>query len=567
MTSRNPWFAALLMASVGAYAQMPVADLILTHARVHTQDPSQPEAEAVVVQNGRIVFVGSAQNAAAYQGAETRVEDLGGRTVLPGLSDAHVHLQQGEFFHHQLCDVRAFSVEEGLDRAKRCAATAPEGDWVVGYGWYDLDEPAFDHLTREQLDSVAGERRLAIISRDSHTIWVNTRVLNDYAIADDTPSPTGGQIVRDATTGAATGMLIDAAALPVLQDIQYRSSYSKPLPDLLKAAVRHFNTLGITSLLDAFADEETLNAYVQLDRTGQLNARVTLAAPVMPGNFREEIPRIAQRRQLESANVRLRYVKVLADGNGEVGLASYLHRDGSGGKSPGYYSDAEMAELVALAEKHDLAVFVHTIGDGAARQVLDAVEAARHRSPVTALRHTLTHLCWIDTADMPRLTRLGVVANIQEGWLAPAAFGGPPGYDYSRSTATGPLGPWLAGRVMPYGDLQAAGARLAAGSDWFYTDENPWNDLQAGVTARDPDGANPQAMLPEYAVGLPALLAARTTGGAFQAYREGDFGAVVAGRRADLIVLDKDPMDLDPMQIHSVQVDQTYFDGKLVYER
>jgi predicted amidohydrolase YtcJ len=331
----------------------------------------------------------------------------------------------------------------------------------------------------------------------------------------------------------------------------------------------HLNSLGITSILDAFVDDDAAAAYCELDRAGQLNARVTLAMPVLPSNYRTEIPRIAGlRAKFHSAHVSLDYIKVLSDGNGEVGLASLLKHDGPPETaSAGYYTDAQMRELVALAEKANLAIYVHVIGDGAVRQALDAIEEARKHKPKTTLRHTLTHLVWIADRDLPRLRRLGVIANIQEGWVAPSAFGGPPGYDYARSTAAGPLGPWLAGRVMPYRPLKDAGARLAGGSDWFYTDENPWNDIEAGATAKDPGGSNPQAMIPNYAIDVATLLQARTSGAAYQLYREREIGMIRPGMRADLVVTDLDPLTSALEEIHRTNVIMTLLDGKVVFRR
>ena len=569
--NRREWLCAAVLAALWAgpsWAEPP-ADLILMHGKVRTEDPRMPLAEAVAVSHGVIVQVGSAASVQRFRGPDTEVIDLDGRTVLPGLSDAHVHPAQGEFLHHRLCEVGAFTVAEGFDKLRRCASSAPAGDWVVGYGWYDLDNPGFDALTRAQLDELVPDRKLAVVSRDIHTVWVNSRTLAEFGIGRTTPSPPGGQIVRDPATEEPTGMLIDAAAHGVVDRIQHGSPYSASTRDIIRDALRHLNSLGITSILDAFADDDTVRAYAELDRAGELTARVTLAVPVMPDNFRTEIPRIAAlRKSLASPNVAIGFIKVIADGNGEVGLASFLNHDGHpGAKSPGYYTDAQMTELVELAERHGIAVFVHVIGDGATRQVLDAIDAARKRRPHTALRHTLTHLCWIDEQDMPRLKRLQVIANIQEGWLAPSAFGGPPGYDYARSTAAGPLGPWLGGRAMPYRAIRDAGATLAAGSDWFYTDENPWNDMEAGATAKDPGGPNRQAMLPYYTLDVASLLDARTKGAAYQMYREADSGSIATGRRADLVVVDQDPVTVPVEKLHETRVDITLLGGRVVYRR
>ena len=563
-----------IMAAAGAMAaadalRPAAADLVLGNGIVHSGPTGGSLAQAVAIAGGRIVYVGDDAGAKAWRGRHTRYVDLHGRTLLPGLADTHVHPFYGEYLNHFLCAVRGYTVEEGLAKARECARQAPAGDWVVGYGWYDLDNPGYDHLTRAQLASLAPGRKLAVVSRDIHTMWANPEALAMLGIDRNSPNPAGGEIARDAATGEPTGMLIDAANQSLLHAVQHESPYAATTVDVLRAAVAHLNSLGITSMLDAYVDDDLAGAYHELDARGELGMRVDLAMPVSPANYRSEIPRIATlRSKYQSAHVRLDFVKVIADGNPEVGLSNLLFHDGhAGSATPGYFTDEQMRELVALAEHDGLSVYVHAIGDGAARQVLDAVAASRATQRESTLRHTITHLCWAADADLPRFHSLGVIANIQEGWLAPAAFGGPPGYDYARSTASGPIGPWLGGRLMPYRALAQAGARIAAGSDWFYTDENPWRDIEAGATSKDPGGTNPLPMLPEHALDVPTLLAARTSGSAYQMFLEDEVGSIEAGRRADLVVLDRDPLAIPVAQVHEVGVDLTLFDGRIVYDR
>ena len=562
--------SAALAYPAGAASPAPVdAALLLTNGVIHTMDAGDRVVDSLAVSDGRIVYAGPRDGAAAWRGAQTRVIDLHGKPVLPGLADAHVHPSLGEFLNHRLCNVHAYTVAEGFARLRECAGKAPPGDWVVGYGWYDLDNPDFDHISRAQLDELVGDRKLAVISRDIHTVWVNSKTLREFGIGKDTPSPAGGEIVRDPATGEPTGMLIDAANHPVTDRIQHDSPYAVPTAELFRLAMAHLNSLGITSILDAFVDADAAAAYRELDQAGTLTMRVSLAVPVLPDNYRTTIPQIAaHRKDWQSPRVRLDFIKVLADGNAEVGLASLLKHDGSPEtETPGYYTKAQMNEVVALAEGSELSVFAHVIGDGAARDVLDGIESARRASPVTDRRHTLTHLCWVSDADLPRFKPLGVIANIQEGWLAPSAFGGPPGYDYARSTSAGPIGPWLGGRLMPYRPLRDAGAQLAAGSDWFYTEENPWVTIEAGATSKDPGGTNPRAMLPNFALDVPALIRAHTIGAAFQMYREQETGSLEVGKQADLIVLDLDPFTSPISSLHTTQVLQTYLAGELIYER
>jgi predicted amidohydrolase YtcJ len=545
----------------------PRADLILTNGTIHTLNQAQEVVHAVAVSGGRIVYAGSDEGVGRWRGPKTRVIDLNKRIVLPGLTDAHVHPALGEFLNYRLCSVHALTVKEGFAKVRHCASVAPPGDWVVGYGWYDLDNPEFDSVTRAQLDSLVPDRKLAIISKDLHTLWANSRTLAAFNIDRDTKSPAGGQIVRDPTTGEATGELMDAATFPVWSKIQHDSTYAESTAQLLKDAMAHLNSLGITSVLDAFADDDAAAAYHELDRGGKLTMRVTLAVPVLPTNYRTEVARIAaQRAGWQSARVRLDYIKAFGDGNDEVGLSSILNHDGPPETaSPGYYTDDQMQELVALTEQAGLSIFVHVIGDGAARQVLDAIAEARKLAPMTERRHTLTHLCWVADADLPRFAQLHVIANIQEGWLAPAAFGGPPGYDYARSTAAGPIGPWLGGRLFPFRALRDAGARIVGGSDWFYTEENPWVTMEAGMTSKDPGGRNLQAMLPNDTLDFQTLIRARTSNAAYQLFREQETGVIEVGKKGDFIVIDQDPFRIPAGELHKIRVLMTLLDGAVVY--
>jgi predicted amidohydrolase YtcJ len=562
------WILAAMLLPAAYGSEAGKADLILTNAIVHPEASRDATQQAVAISGGAIAFVGSSAEAMRWRGPRTTVLDLHGRTVLPGLVDAHVHPAAGEFLNHRLCNVRGFTIEEGFAKVHACASKAPPGDWVVGYGWYDLDNAAFDKVTRKQLDELVPDRKLAIISRDRHTVWANSRTLAAFGIDRNAQAPAGGEIVRD-PSGEPTGMLIDAAGYRIVYAIQHDSTYAIPTRELLRQAMSHLNSLGITSLLDANVDDDAAAAYQALDRAGELSMRVSLAMRVTPANYRERIPQIAATRDgLRPGRVRVDYVKVFADGNPEVNLSSLLNHDGPPETAtPGYYTDEQMHELVALAERAGLSVFVHVIGDGAARQVLDAVEAARQLQPQGASRHTLSHLCWVADADLPRFKSLGVLANIQEGWLAPAAFGGPPGYDYARSTAAGPIGPWLAGRLMPYRSLAQAGALLAAGSDWFYTDENPWVSMEAGATSKDPGGTNAQAMLPNHTLDVATLMRARTSGGAYQMFLEQKVGTIEVGKRADLVVLAQDPLRIPVERLHETSVEMTLVDGEIVYRR
>jgi predicted amidohydrolase YtcJ len=546
--------------SVQEHASAKPADLVLRNGIVYTVNDRQLWAQAVAVKDDTIVLVGSNEQVDAFAGPRTRVVDLQGKMLLPGIIDSHIHTAKGEFFNRRLCNVRSFTVEEGYSKLAQCAKTAPPGDWVVGFGWYFTDDPKLGDVTLARLDAIVPTRKLAVISLDNHTVWVNSKLMKEFSITRDSPDPQGGRIVRDPQTHEPTGILQDAAGFRIINAIRTASTYAATATDLHRTAIPYLNSLGITSLLDASVDDDLEAGYRELDAAGTLTMRVSLAFKVFPDNYRTLIPQIAAKRRIKSNNIRVDFVKVFADGNLEDNLANMLREDG--GPGHGYYTHEQMNEVVHLAEKYGLSIYVHSIGDGAARQVLDAIAAARKVGPCPWCRHTITHLQWVSSSDIPRFKQLHVIANIQEGWLAPRSFGGPPGYDYVLATAAGPLGPKIAFRMYPFRQLREAGARLSAGSDWFFTDENPWDDIEAGTTSRDPGVLNQKPMLPDSALDLKTLVRARTIDAAYQMFNEKITGSIEVGKQADLVVIDQNIFAVPIERVHDTKVLMTFLAGR-----
>jgi predicted amidohydrolase YtcJ len=560
----NSWLRHLtvIVALAAAAPAAQAAALVLRNGEIYTSDAHHPWAQSIAIKDGTILSVGADAAAMKAAGDGAQIIDLQGKTVLPGIIDSHIHTALGEFLLHRLCNVRSFSVEEGYAKLQACARKAPPGDWVIAYGWYFTDNPKIGDVRLERLDAIVPDRKLAVISMDMHTLWVNSKSLKAFGITRNTPQPSGGRIEIDPATGEPAGVLRDAAHEAVIAAVLHDSTYAASTLDLYRTAVPYLNGLGITSILDALADDDIEAAYQALDKEGKLNLNVSLAFGINPSNYRTEIPRIAAKRAHQSAHTRVDYIKVFADGNIEDKLAFMLPQNGRPG-THGYYTQEQMNEVVRLAESHGLSIFVHVIGDGAARQVLDAIAAARKAGPCPACRHTLTHMQWVNAADHARFRALGVIANIQEGWIAPRAFAGPPGYDYRRATAL-LTGQATAEQMFPYGSLHRAGARLSAGSDWFFTNENPWADIQAGATSRDPGEATQKPMLPAQVIDLPSLIRARTLGAAYQLFSERKLGSLEAGKQADLVVLDRNVLKVPVEQVDKTLVLETFFQGRPV---
>jgi predicted amidohydrolase YtcJ len=579
MRGHNAWFHLLTLAVAGAFfssvlqgrasaepaadgprkARLP-AEMVLLNGTVYTLDRRRPRAQAVAVSQGKIVYVGTTLEAKSYAGPQTRVIDLKQASLLPGIIDSHIHPAQGEFYIRRACDVHSSTLDELYSKIKHCAESAPVGEWVVAFGWTAVPDAP---VALARLDALVPDRKLLVIAGDSHTAWVNSKLLNEFKLTRDTLDPAGGSIERDARTHEPTGVLHDAAAWPVINAAQTGSAYGGPAKQMFARALPYLNTLGITSILDALVTDEMEAGYHALDTEGKLTMNVSLAFMVKADNYRTEIPRIAAKRTKQTPHTRIDFIKVFADGNLEDNLADMLPVKGKPGfANHGYFTQQQMNDVVRLAEQYGLSVFVHSIGDGAAREVLDAVAAARQRGPCPQCRHTITHLCWVSPSDLPRFKQLHVLANIQEGWLAPRAFGGPPGYDYVKDMAQGPLGPQVAMPLFPYRQIQRAGAQLSAGSDWFFTDENPWHDIESGATSRDPGAVDEAPMLPDQTIDVETLLRASTINAAYQTYSEKERGSIEVGKQADLVVIDRNILKVPVDEIHKTQVLMTFFEGR-----
>ncbi|MCI0585937.1 MAG: amidohydrolase [Planctomycetes bacterium] len=530
------------------------ADLLLENGRVHTLDPGRPRAEAIAIAGGRIVFVGPTESARGWKGPATRAIDLRGATVLPGFHDAHVH-PAGGGLRLGRCDLTDLATAERvLETVRAYAAAHPDLPWIRGGGW---DLPLFPGANphRSLLDSIVPDRPVYLSAADGHSAWVNTRALALAGITRETPDPPTGRIERDPATGEPTGTLREDAA-DLVAKLLPPSSREERIEGLrrgLAFAARN----GITSILDASADEEVLESYRALEGEGPLPVRVLAAIPVDAARGVADVPRLVDlRRRFGSRAVRPIAAKVFVDGVIESGTAAllepYLDRPGERG-----IANLEPAPLDALVEALDREGFqlhFHAIGDRGVRMALDSLERARARNGPRDARPHLAHVEMIDPADVARFRRLGAVPNFQPLW----ACADP----YITDLTIPVLGPERSSRLYPIGSLTRAGAPLAFGSDWPVTSIAPLEGIQVAVTRRGPTAGPGPAWLPDEAVDLPTALAGYTSGAAFALFQEEETGTIEPGKSADLVVLDRDPFDVPPEKLHEARVLLTIREGR-----
>jgi len=547
--------AGLAMAA-GA-AQRP-ADLVLTGGEVYTVDAARSWAQAVAVRDGRIVWVGADDGAAAWVGPATRVVALGGRFVMPGFHDSHMHPLTGGM-RTLRCELGgAATAAEAVERVRAYAAAHPERPWVIGRGW---ELPLFPAANprKEALDAVVPDRPVFLAAADGHSAWVNSRALALAGITAATPDPPAGRIERDPITGEPSGCLRENAKAAVERLLPETTQAERR--EGLERTVELAHRAGLVGLFDASVDPIELEVYRDLDRAGGLGLHLGVAMYVDPEKPLE--PQLAEILALRARDwgphVHVRSAKLYADGVIESGTAALLAPYVGRGEDRGglEWDEARLAEAVVALDRAGLQIHVHAIGDRAIRVTLDAVAAAGRANGPRDRRPTLAHIELFDPAELPRMRALGAVASFQPLW----AWADP----YIRDLTEPQLGPERSRWPYPIASVAAAGAVIAGGSDWSVSSMVPLEGIEVAVTRRGPSEGPGPAWLPEERVPLATMLAAYTIGSAYAAYNERETGSLEAGKSADLVVLDRNPFAVAPHEISETRVLLTLFEGREVW--
>ncbi len=420
-------------------------------------------------------------------------------------------------------------------------------------------------LSRGDLDSILAGRPLVLSGSDGHTAWANSAALEAAHVTAATPDPAGGRLERDAH-GSPTGTLRDRAT-----DLAYEAMPAVSLEreaELLAKALEAMRATGITSVQDADVDDHLMRIYKRLYDEHRLNMRVRgsfqLADPrASPESLVAGAVRFRERWAIDPDFLRADAVKIFADGVIEYPshtaalLAPYLDAHGrpSGDRGPSYFKPESLNRIVSLAEAAGLTVHVHAIGDRAVREALDAFAYSRRHNGRLDNRGQIAHLELIDPADFPRFRELGVIANLQLLWAERD--------DYIVRATLPYLGPERSRYLYAARSLRDAGALIAGGSDWGVSSFNAFIAMEHAITRAEARGKEP--LLPEQAIGIQDVVDAYTINAAFALRQERTIGSLEVGKRADLIVLDRDVFAIDAADLHETRVLATYLDGREVY--
>jgi hypothetical protein len=529
------------------------ADIVLTGAVVHTMDPARPSASAVAIRQGRIVHVGSEESVQPFIGDATRIEELDGATILPGMHDSHTHLIWSGTELQDVSLFEAATIDELLAPIAEQAAARPDEPWIRGSGW---DASIFEgKLDRAQLDEIAPGRPVYMASADAHSAWVSSAALAAAGITAATPDPPRGRIERDAG-GEPTGILREDAIALVTAHIP---EYSHAQVDAgLTSAMAEASSYGITSIIEAAAEPWMLDGFQRFAERDALDVRVHAAVHVEPERGVDQLGEIQDLRdRYESPMVQVNAVKLFLDGIIESQTAYMLapYVDGTNG-TPNF-TDQALFEVVRAYDAAGFQIHAHVIGDGAVRQVLDAYERVEAERGAADRRPILAHLEVIDEADLARFEALGVYAAFSPLWAYADS--------YITDLTIPVIGPARSEWLYPMGSVVRAGGALIAGSDWSVSTMDPFDAMEVAVTRIAPDGSVTTPLTPAQRIELQQVLEAYTINGARASFVEDELGSITEGKRADLIVIDRDPFAIDPADLSEIQVLRTLLDGREVY--
>lgn len=546
-------------------------DLIVTNARVLTMDGAHPRAEAVALAGGRIAAVGPRHEVEALAGAQTRVIDARGRTLLPGFVESHLHLVLGgaELSHLHLTGLHG--IEALRDAFRHFAARHPDRPLLMAQGAdYGI---IGDPMTRADLDAMLPDRPIAITAHDHHTVWANTAALKAAGILHGMATPHGHEVVMGAD-GLATGELreFEAFAPVIALGGEARLNLGiatgaepSPWPDAAERAIdkakvlaglKHCAAQGITSMVNMDGNLYTLALLREMQGEGNLLARVKVPFHFKPHMDLTDLDRADEMtRTFNDDWLQSGFVKMFMDGVVDSRTA-FMLEDYPG--MPGHRSDPLFApdrfrQIATEIDRRGLQIAVHAIGDGAVRCTIDGYEAAQKANGRRDSRHRIEHIELIHRDDIPRLGALGITASLQPPH--------PPGaMDFPLLPTMDRIARHRWRDAYLWRTLVQAGAPLAYASDWPVTDVSVMRGIGAALTRKPYDGCADERL------GLMETLAAYTTGGAWAAHRETVTGRLVPGLAGDLVLIDADVEAAAPESLGATPVALTVCGGRITHE-
>jgi predicted amidohydrolase YtcJ len=565
---------ALLLACVPAVlagpatnARQPIGDkpidLLMTHGQIRT---SSGWAEALAIRNGVIIATGSTSAMEAMRSRTTKVLNLAGDTVLPGLHDTHVHPIFAGLGSRKCVIPAEATLQDTLERVKACVAKQSAGAWVTGREWDVSALGSVPH--RAQLDAIAPNNPVLLEDQSAHSYWANSKALALAGVTRDTPNPAGGIIERDAT-GEPTGILRESAAelvqrhVPAPSDQELRSALTWSLQKML--------SFGITSFTEAALGfsagvKRELETYAALADSGVLKQRTRLCLTWEAGSDLAESA-IVSRNQYARERLSPDCVKIILDGVPTDGHTAAMLEPYQG-SVPGrddeasrrgllVVSQAVLNDAVTRFDRMGLTVKFHAAGDASVRAALNAIAATRDANGFSGLLHDVGHCPFVAKEDVPRARALGATFEVSPYLWSPSS---------TADSITTAVGESRVSRVWPVRELLDSGALVVPGSDWSVVPSvSPWIGIETLVTREKPGGSSTSFGKGE-AISLEQALDMFTVNSARQAGAANKVGRIEPGMVADLIVVDRNPFRVPITQVHQTTVKMVFINGDKVFD-
>ncbi|MDR1916023.1 MAG: amidohydrolase [Synergistaceae bacterium] len=554
------------------------ADTLYVNGNIYTVDDEFSKAEAIAVKGGRILYVGSEEIASRdYSGADTKVVDLEGKTVIPGLIENHLHYQSTGMMDPSITidtnwQLKATILKNVEDEAGRIGPG--EDKWIYSFGWneespyWNLNPVTFEPLdgvtppTKEDLDRVAPDNPVFLERTDGHSAWLNSLALELCGITkttdDPSPDPSAPWIVKDAS-GELTGIIKETVMAIAREKVPLFGTDEGKLT-MYKKAEEKFLSFGLTTVVDAGASYDDIKLLDEAYKNGTLEVRAyeMLSAGEEADFIRDYGNPV---KDLYDGKFSVNAVKVYADGS--LGSrTAWLLEDYSdvppGNTGSGIYTPDQLKTAVKQASDYGFQVATHAIGDRAVREVVNAYEAAVGGDELSERRFRIEHYSVVQPDDLDRVIELGVIPSIQ-GYFAPS----------DHTMAPQRLGE-RANLAYTWRTMIKKGAKIANGSDSPVENVSPFRGIYAAVTrqaaadaspAHDPEGG----WFPAERITKEEALRSYTSWGARAIFAEDDRGSLEAGKYADFVVIDRDYMSCPDLELENIRALQTYIGGKLVY--
>ncbi len=547
-----------LLSFVSISPETESADTVFKNGNIYTANDRQPQAQAIAVKGSRIIFVGTDSEVKKYEGKATRVVDLKGRTVVPGMTDSHNHLIGVGLREMTLNLEGTTSLEDFLAKVKARVERAKPGEWITGRGWIETfwKPPVFP--TRQDLDKVAPNNPIFLDRADGHGAVVNTAALKLAAVDRSTPNPFGGEISKD-KTGEPNGMLLDNAQDLVTRHIPQTTPAEYEQAVLL--GVKREIELGWCQIQDAGGSYADVALYRKLYDAGKIKLRIYKAVHG-PSESAEKLLREGATIGAYDGRFTVRTIKVVSDGALGSRGAALLEPYADKPETSGFLTvkEEELMPMLNEALRQGIQVETHAIGDRANRFTLDSYEKALASVPpdqrkIREPRWRIEHAQIVNPVDIPRFAKLGVIPSMQ-----PSHAIGDLHFAPSR------LGIKRLEGAYAWQSFIKSGSMVVAGSDAPVERGEPMIEFYAAVARRDQKGFSGEGWHPEQAVTREQALKMFTLWPAFAAFEEKIKGSIEAGKFADLTVLSADIMKISEPEILKTRCLMTVINGEIAYE-